>query len=606
LLFLAIFIPEDKILEIKNAADIVEMVSEVVHLKKAGKNFVGLCPFHTEKTPSFTVSPEKQIFYCFGCGAGGNIFSFLMKNDGLAFPEAARSLARRYGIDIPRRSLTREQKKRMGERESLLKINRQAMDFFSHALHRNTSGQAAMDYLNKRGLSSEIIDRFNVGYAPKGWDHLLNFFSKKGVPLARVERSGLILPKKDGRGYYDRFRERIIFPIIDVNQAVIGFGGRVMDDTLPKYLNSPETSVYNKSRSLYGLHLSKDKCRKAQTVYIVEGYLDLLMLHQHGIENAVATLGTALTADHVRMLSRYVPRMILVYDSDEAGIRSALRCIDTFWKEHVDFSRGDVFREEKADTHILVLPDGHDPDSYLREKGAGSFEKAASHAPGIISFLIEQSIGMHGLSTEGKIRVVTDLKRPLAAINDNVARALYIKQLAERIGLEENIILEKVREDSSQKEKKDLPRQKDSVNQKGSRLEQQIIAMMLQFPTILPEIKKYNVIEFIENRHLQSIGKTILEHQISSVEQISELLSLIDNPEQHRLISALAMVEESWDESGCMKLIIQFVKKGQRRRDRQILDQIKVAEKENDQETLNRLLREKQKLAVRSQNQQLA
>lgn len=602
---MAIFIPEDKILEIKNAADIVELVSEVVHLKKAGKNFVGLCPFHTEKTPSFTVSPEKQIFYCFGCGAGGNIFSFLMKNDGLAFPEAARSLARRHGIDIPRRNLTPEQKKRVGERESLLKINRQAMDFFSRALHRGAPGQAAMAYLNKRGLSSEIIARFNIGYAPKGWDHLLNFFLKKGVPPARVEKSGLILPKKDGRGYYDRFRERIIFPIIDVNQAVIGFGGRVMDDSLPKYLNSPETSVYNKSRSLYGLHLSKDKCRKAQTVYIVEGYLDLLMLHQHGIENAVATLGTALTADHVRMLSRYVPRMILVYDSDEAGIRSALRCIDTFWKEHVDFSRGDVFREEKADTHILVLPDGHDPDSYLRENGTGPFEKAASHAPGIISFLIEQSIGMHGLSTEGKIRVVTDLKGPLAAINDNVARALYIKQLAERIGLEENIILEKVREDSSEKGKKELRRQKNNTDQEGSRLEQQIIAMMLQFPAILSEIKKYNVIEFIENRHLQSIGKTILENQLSSVEQISELLSRIDNPEQHRLISALAMVEESWDESGCMNLIVQFVKKGRRRRDRQILDQIKAAEKENDQEALNRLLREKQKLAVRSQNQRL-
>ncbi|MGD9279697.1 MAG: DNA primase [Desulfobacterales bacterium] len=603
---MAIFIPEDKILEIKNAADIVDLVSEVVHLKKAGKNFVGLCPFHTEKTPSFTVSPEKQIFYCFGCGAGGNIFSFLMKNDGLTFPEAARSLARRYGIDIPRRSLTPEQKKRMGERESLLKINQQAMDFFSRALRRGTSGQAAMAYLNDRGLSSEIIDRFNIGYAPRGWDNLLKFFSKKGVSLIRVERSGLILPKKDGRGYYDRFRDRIIFPIIDVNHSVIGFGGRVLDDTLPKYLNSPETAVYNKSRSLYGLHLSKDKCRQSQTVYIVEGYLDLLTLHQHGIENAVATLGTALTAEHVRMLSRYVPRMILVYDSDEAGIRSALRCIDIFWKEHVDFSRGDVFSEEKADTHILVLPDGHDPDSFLREKGTGPFENAASHAPGIISFLLEQSIGMHGLSTEGKIRVVADLQGPLSAINDNVARTLYIKQLAERIGLEENVILEKVRADSSLREKNDIGRQTNIADQNASRLEQQVIAMMLQFPAILPEIKNYSVIEFIENRDLQAIGKTILERGISSVEQISELLSLIDNPEQQRLISALSLVEESWDESGCMKLIIQFVKKGQRRRDRQILDRIKAAEKENDQETLIRLLKEKQKLAVQSQSQRLA
>jgi DNA primase len=606
LLLLAIFIPEDKIFEIKNAADIVDIVSEVVHLKKAGKNFVGLCPFHAEKTPSFTVSPEKQIFYCFGCGAGGNIFSFLMKNDGLAFPEAARTLAGRYGIDIPRRSLTPDQKKRVGERESLLKINRQAMDFFSQALHRDASDRPAMAYLKKRGLSSEIINRFNLGYAPEGWDHLVNFFSKKGVPLGRVEKSGLILPKKNGRGYYDRFRDRVIFPIIDVNQSVIGFGGRVMDDTLPKYLNSPETPVYNKSRSLYGLHISKDKCRKSQNVYIVEGYLDLLALHQHGFENAVATLGTALTVDHVRMLSRYVSRMILVYDSDEAGIRSALRCIDIFWKEHVDFSRGDVFSEEKADTHILVLPDGHDPDSYLRDKGAGSFEKAASHAPGIISFLIDRSISLHGLSTEGKIRIVTDLKGPLAAINDNVARSLYIQQLAERIGIEENIILEKVREGSSEKGKKDINRHQDLADKKGSRLEQQIITMMLQFPAILPEIQNYHVIEFMENRQLQSIGKTILEHRISSAEQISELLSLIDDPDQQRLISAMAMVEESWDESGCLKLIIQFLQGAQRRRDRQILDQIKAAEKENDQEALNRLLREKQKLAIRSQKQRLA
>ena len=603
---MAIFIPEDKILEIKNAADIVDMVSEVVHLKKAGKNFVGLCPFHAEKTPSFTVSPEKQIFYCFGCGAGGNIFSFLMKNDGLAFPEAARSLARRYGIEVPSRSLTPEQKKKMSERESLLKINRQAMDFFSRALRHGESGRVAMTYLKKRGLSSEIIDRFNLGYAPKGWDHLLSFLSKKGVPPALVEKSGLILPKKDGRGYYDRFRDRIVFPIIDVNQTVIGFGGRVMDDTMPKYLNSPETPVYNKSRSLYGLHLSKDKCRKTQSVYIVEGYLDLLALHQHGIENAVATLGTALTADHVRMLSRYVPRMILVYDSDEAGIRSALRCIDIFWKEHVDFSRGDVFREEKADTHILVLPDGHDPDSYLRDNGAEPFEKAAVGAPGIISFLIEQSISMHGLSTEGKIRIVTDLKSPLAAINDNVARSLYVKKLAERIGIEEDIILEKVREGAPEKERKNISGQQGRADKKGSRLEQQIITMMLQFPAIIPEIKKHNAIEFIENRHLQSIGRTILEHPITSADQISELLSRVDNPEQQRLISALAMVEESWDESGCLKLITQFMMKGQKRRDRQILDQIKAAEKKNDQEALNRLLKEKQKLAVRSQKQQLA
>jgi DNA primase len=603
---LAIFIPDEKILEIKNAANIVEIISEVVQLKKTGKNFVGLCPFHAEKTPSFTVSPEKQIFHCFGCGEGGNVFKFLMKNQGLGFPEAARSLAHRYGIEISTQNLTPEQKRRIGERDSLLAINRQAMDFFRQALRRMPLGQTAMDYIQKRDLSEKILDRFNIGYAPKGWDNLLNFFSRKGVPLAQVEKSGLILPKKDGRGYYDRFRDRIIFPIIDVNQAVIGFGGRVLDESLPKYLNSPETPVYNKSRSLYGLNLAKEKCSVAHSVYIVEGYLDLLTLHQHGIENTVATLGTALTADHVRILSRYVPRMILVYDSDEAGIRSALRCIDIFWKEHADFSRGDVYQEDKADTHILVLPQGHDPDSYLREEGAAAFCQAADQAPGIITFLIEQAMRKHGPSTEGKIRIVADLQQPLAAINDTVARALYVKQLAERIGIEENIVLEKVRQQTAAKEKLDMRHHKDDENQKGNRLERQIIAMMLQFPAILPEIKKYNVIEYVENRQLKAIGQAALELPLSSVEQISELIGVIDNPEQEQLITALAMIEESWDQSGCLKLIHQFVKSRKRLQDKSILEQIKAAEKKNDRETLDRLLREKQKLAVRSQKQRLA
>ncbi|MGD9150428.1 MAG: DNA primase [Desulfobacterales bacterium] len=601
---MAIFIPEDKILDIKNAADIVAVISEVVHLKKTGRNFVGLCPFHSEKTPSFTVSPEKQIFYCFGCGIGGNVFSFLMKKDGLAFPEAARLLARRYSIDIPRKHLTPDQKKRMGERESLVKINRQAMDYYHKMLLRSPSGKSAMTYLKKRGLSAEIIERFSLGYAPPGWNNIINFFSKSGVPLAKVERSGLILPKKGGRGYYDRFRDRIVFPIIDVNQTVIGFGGRVMNDSLPKYLNSPETPVYSKSRSLYGLYLAKDKSRATDCIYIVEGYLDLLTLHQHGIENAVATLGTALTVEHVRMLSRYVPRLILVYDSDEAGIRSARRCIDTFWQEHVDFSRGDVFREENADTQILVLPDGHDPDSYLREKGVESFQKAATQAPGIVSFLIEQSIAKHGPSTEGKIRVVADLKAPLAAINDNVARSLYVKQLAERIGIEENIILQEIRAGAISKKAKDTGKKADLAESEGSRLERQIIAMMLQFPAILPEIRKYDAIEYIDNPRLHSIATTILESRLSSDKQISELF--IDKPDLEKLISALAMIEESWEKKGCLKLIIQFVKNGQRRRDRQILDQIRAAEKMNDQETLAKLLKQKQQLAMRSQKQKSA
>ena len=432
---MAIFIPEEKISEIKNAADIVDIVSESVLLKKAGKNYIGLCPFHSEKTPSFTVSPDKQIFHCFGCGTGGNVFSFLMKQEGLSFPEAARHLAKRYGVNVPDRPLSAEQKKKISEKESLLDINRRAGGFYHQALINSTAGQKARSYLSKRGISQKIIDDFKLGYAQDGWDNLLRFFSEYRTSSGLLEKSGLVIARKNKSGHYDRFRNRVIFPIFDVNMQVIGFGGRVLDDALPKYLNSPETVLYNKSRSLYGIHRAKDRCRATGTVFIVEGYLDLLALHQHGIENSVATLGTALTADHVKLLTRYARRMILVYDSDEAGIRSAQRCIETFWKEHVDFRREDVFSEDKADTHILVLPAGHDPDSYIFEYGPESFLEAASGSAGIITFLIDCAVRQHGLTTEGKIRIISELQQPIAAINDPIAQAIYIQQLAERIGI---------------------------------------------------------------------------------------------------------------------------------------------------------------------------
>lgn len=250
---MAIYFPQETISEIKNSADIVDIVSEVVLLKKRGKNHVGLCPFHAEKTPSFTVSHQKQIFYCFGCGTGGNVFSFLMKQEGLSFPEAASVLARRFGIEVPTQQMSPAQRRQISERENLLAVNIEAMDFFRRSLHGPDKGKQAVVYLNKRGFKREIIDRFNLGYAPGGWDKLVTFFSKKKIPLERVEKSGLIVPRKSERGFYDRFRDRIIFPIFNINKQVIGFGGRVLDDSLPKYLNSPETPVYNKRKSLYGI-----------------------------------------------------------------------------------------------------------------------------------------------------------------------------------------------------------------------------------------------------------------------------------------------------------------------------------------------------------------
>jgi len=629
LLLLAIFIPEEKISEIKNAADIVDIVSEAVLLKKAGKNHLGLCPFHSEKTPSFTVSPDKQIFYCFGCGTGGNVFSFLMKQEGLSFPEAVRRLGKRYGIDIPNRPLSSEQKNKISQRESLFDINRRAMEFYYQSLKNNGAGQVARTYLRKRGISQKTIDDFKLGYAREGWDHLLNFFLKKRISPVLLEKSGLVLPKKNRGGYYDRFRNRIIFPIYDASMQVVGFGGRVLDDSLPKYLNSPETPVYNKRRSLYGIQRAKERCRSTGTAFIVEGYLDVLALHQHGVENSVATLGTALTPDHIRFLTRFAGRMILVYDSDDAGIRSAKRCIDAFWKEHIDFRRQDVFREENADTHILVLPTGHDPDSFIFDKGPEAFWKAAADAPGIITFLMNCALEKHGLSIEGKVRIIKEMQEPLAAINDRVAQSLYIQQLAERIGIAENAVLERISEVSVKKSKTVLagneypgsadPIQRAGLRQPGAgsmgsstgdtgnRFERQIISMMLQFPDILPEVNRLNALNYFESDALIHIGETILKSNLTSTDQVSELISRLDSEQDQTLIASLAMGDESWNMKGCLRLLGKFVDSGQQLRDRGALEgQIKAAENNNDHELLLKLLSQKQKMAERSEKQKMA
>jgi DNA primase len=594
LVFLAVYIPEDKVLEIKNAADIVEVVSDVVYLKKAGKNFVGLCPFHSEKTPSFTVSPQKQIFYCFGCATGGNIFSFIMKHDGILFPDAALMLARRYGIHIPTRTLSPEQKRRINERESMLSVNRQAMEFYSQELLGSPSGKRAMTYLKKRGLSREIIDTFRLGYAQEGWDHLLNFFSKKGIPPTTVEKSGLIVQRKNQDGFYDRFRGRIIFPIFESNMHVIGFGGRVLDDSMPKYLNSPETRLYNKSRSLYGLHLAKLKGRQSEAVYIVEGYFDLLALHQHGIQNSVATLGTSITAGHVQILRGFIGKngkIILVFDSDDAGIKAAQRSIEVFDKGYID-------------AQILVLPEGYDPDSYLFEFGVDSFLDLVSQAQGVIPFLMNSAVKKHGLSNEGKIRVISEMKGPLASINDKVARSLYIKGLAECVNIDESAVLERVRKITA-RNGAPFKDQGKVLKSKWDRMERQIITMMHEFPQILSEIAERGILDLFEDNDLKSIGQLILKNKDRSEIRVSDLIDLTENKAQKNLLSSLAIGEDVWNHEACLGIITRF--ESIRNKNKNLLmEKIKEAEARNDTELLLKLLNKKQKMAVLAEKKKMA
>jgi DNA primase len=596
---LAAIIPEDKIREIRNAADIHEIISESVVLKKTGKNYQGLCPFHAEKTPSFSVNPSKQIFYCFGCGVGGDAIDFLMKKEGMSFPEAVRDLARRTGIHIPTGPVSPEQKQRMTEREQLLKVNRLAKEFYQGRL-KGPGGDMARKYLAGRKLDMEIIDRFQIGYAPDGWDQLAGFFRHRRVPAALAEKVGLIAPRRNGNGHYDKLRNRIIFPILNASKQVIGFGGRVMDDALPKYLNSPETPIYNKGRSLYGIDQAKQPARENECVYIVEGYLDLIAMAQHDIRNTVATLGTALTGEHVRLLRGLVGskgKVVLVFDSDNAGIKAAERSIEVFAKEYMD-------------AYILVLEEGHDPDSFLFEYGAERFQNAAENALSTVSFLIESAVKRHGLSPEGKIRIISDVQKPLSAIEDPVARSLYVKSVCERIDVDENAVMEKIGELKRQTGKpegvmKNQPRHGNMPPEtdvdlrdlsREARMESRIVSMMLQFPSMIEEVRIRGLVEMFENRTLKMICQTILGYPPEAGLSPAAMFSRIESEKLRAFAASLAIGDESWDEGGCMKLLSQF-ETSRARRSRSLLRDIKAAESSDDPEALKRLLEEKMALA---------
>jgi DNA primase len=585
-LFLSNSIPAEKISEIKHSADILEIISDAVVLKKAGRNYLGLCPFHTEKTPSFTVSPDKQMFYCFCCGEGGNVFTFVMKQEGIAFPEAVRFLAKRYGIVIVDQTTIPGSKKNVDEREVLFQINRQAMEFYHHALLDPQIGTPALTYLTRRGLPLRILTDFKLGYAQPGWDHLTNYFSKKGVALALVEKAGLISRRQNGSGYYDRFRDRVIFPIFNTHHQVAGFGGRVLDDSLPKYLNSPETPLYSKSRSLYGLFQAKPFCRQTGEVYIAEGYMDLLSLHLHGIQNSVATLGTAMTEEHIRLLKGVSQKITLVYDSDQAGIKAAQRCIELFKVHH-----------QLEDIRILVLPEGHDPDTYLLQFGPESFKNAAHKASGVFSFMINVAIKTHGLSLEGKLRIIKEMEEPLATLTDSLTRVSAIKEIAERTGIDESAIQEKIRDNSPRRSFRAKPA--ESVPNAGNKFEKHLIAMMLQFPEIIPDLIEKNLIEYISDPLLKATGNDIiicyhnLDHTPDQIHELpSVVLMAVDNDEKKRLVAALSIQKEEWGLEGCRKLIEQIERNKKRDNLRLLRQRMKAAEESGEQDLLRQLTKE--------------
>lgn len=418
-------IPEEKIEEIRAAADIVDVVSGFVRLKKAGRNYSGLCPFHREKTPSFNVNPERAIFKCFGCGKGGNVFTFLMEMEQLSFVDAVEVLAERYNIVLSREGGPSQETR--DQIEAMYEANRLAAHFFYDTL-QGAKGEVGRRYYEGRAWSTETQRSFGLGFAPDGWHHFLEFARARGMEEDALEATGLIIRKEGGRTY-DRFRNRVIFPIISVSRKVLGFGARALEaDDHPKYLNSPESAVYNKSRVLYGLSQSHRAIRDLDAVVLVEGYADVISLYQAGVENVVSTSGTALTPDQVHMLSRYTRNFFFLYDADSAGLSAMLRGIDTIL-------------DEDCDARIVQLPAGEDPDSYVRARGAEAVRARLGEAVSFVDFITEQFRSEGKLETpEGKTQVTRRIVDLIARMDDPIRREFYIHHIAEKYGIYESVL----------------------------------------------------------------------------------------------------------------------------------------------------------------------
>ena len=468
--------------EIRRVADIVELVGQFVQLKKAGRNFVGLCPFHAEKDPSFTVNAERQTFHCFGCKKGGDIFAFWMEYHNATFPEALRDLAERYNVTISDNFDPSAGKEKAAQKKTLLNINEKATAYFERTLRHASKGKAGRDYLNDRSISRETIIEFRLGYAPDEWGGLVGILRDHKLDLDMAVQAGVIIPKKNG-GYYDRFRGRIIFPIFDLRRQVVGFGGRVLDNSLPKYLNSPETPVFHKGEFLYGLHASYKAIREKGRAVIVEGYMDWLALKNQGLDEVVATLGTALTARHVRKLKGYAKEAVIVFDSDEAGKAAVLKSLP-------------IFSNEGLPARAAVLPDGHDPDSFVNANGLESLLALLDEATPILDFYLEQKLTQTGLDMERKVRVLEEIFPALSELRTGTQRSLYVRRLSERLGVKEEVVWSELsifmKRPSENRLKSSMrDRLIDQKAKKTTVSDLQLLNLLIHYPQTIPRLMEH-------------------------------------------------------------------------------------------------------------------
>ena len=531
-----ISIPDNIIDEIRDRTDIVAVISEHVVLKKSGKNFKGLCPFHSEKTPSFSVSPEKRIYHCFGCGTGGNVFKFLMEIQNISFPDAIKHLAERTGIPLPRNASGHHPDPKQKERDALRKLNESATRYFQSLLKNPEGGLNARNYLSSRHFDSGILDKYRIGWSAPTWRGLLNHVQQKSsVTMERLVQSGLVIQKEDGSNVYDRFRGRVIFPIKDLHGNIIGFGGRaIAEEDQPKYLNSPETLLYQKSETLFGIDQAKHAIRRENQVILVEGYFDQMRAVQHGIDHVVATCGTALTAKQAGILRNHAETAILAFDSDPAGRSAAGKGFD-------------ILLEHGLNVKIVVLPEGQDPDSFIHEQGADKFlEKIRCAKPFIESYIDALVQETPGKTPADRVKMANQILPLLAKIQNNVERTAWLEKFTDITGIDDLAFLKELKKAFSQNQTRLAETENDSVSLLN--LEKHLVQLILSDKeTACAILQELDPGEFSDPA-LRTIAQTCRQ-KIDAGEdlRLDQLLDQTEDPGIKNILSRLGLEPLEFD-----------------------------------------------------------
>ncbi len=521
---------DDLIEEVRMRNDIVDVISDYVKLQRKGSSYFGLCPFHNEKSPSFSVSPSKQIYYCFGCGAGGNVFRFLMEYENYTFVEALEALAQRAGIELPKLEYSKEAKEQADMKSLLLEINKEAAKYYYYQLRRKENIQG-MSYLKGRALSDETINKFGLGYSDKFSNDLYRYLKSKNYSDEILRQSGLF-NVDEKRGMYDKFWNRVIFPIMDVNHKVIGFGGRVMGDGKPKYLNSPETKIFDKSRNLYGLNLARTSRKK--NLIICEGYMDVISMHQAGFNNAVASLGTALTSQQASLLKRYTDEVLIIYDSDEAGVKAALRAIP-------------ILKEAGLHTRVVDLRPHKDPDEFIKNMGNEAFQARLDGATNSFMFEIRSLESQFDMKDpQGKTSFFNEAAQKLLRIEDDIERNNYIEAVARAYQVSEQNLRKKVNQLAMRgagikeptKAKSGI--QKNQEKKNGFEMSQKLMLTWLtSYPRIFGEVAKYVAPEDFTNPLYHKVAKMLYEQYEKGELNPARLLNYFTDSEEQKEVAAV-------------------------------------------------------------------